>query len=110
LRGKGYEKRQIIMLKQTGIFLSIPLRGKGYEKRHSRIFDRPQNVGARVFIPLRGKGYEKHFISDIDRVDENLKKFPSPCGEKVMKNSRFPRAHSSVDYTGRFHPLAGKRL
>ncbi|MFM6107286.1 MAG: hypothetical protein ACKPEO_17500, partial [Sphaerospermopsis kisseleviana] len=38
-----------------------------------------------VSIPLRGKGYEKHQSNWMIAAGWGLA-FPSPCGEKVMKN------------------------
>jgi hypothetical protein len=64
--------------------VSIPLRGKGYEKHRpkpGRVLYR--GVWASVSIPLRGKGYEKHLQYGRSGW---LREFPSPCGEKVMKN------------------------
>ncbi|MBC5797649.1 hypothetical protein H5968_21480 [Sphaerospermopsis sp. LEGE 00249] len=39
-----------------------------------------------VSIPLRGKGYEKQEKEQVLQEAKAEEWFPSPCGEKVMKN------------------------
>ncbi|MFM6067419.1 MAG: hypothetical protein ACKPBB_11600, partial [Sphaerospermopsis kisseleviana] len=87
LRGKGYEKHQSNWMIAAGWGLAFPspCGEKVMKNVEQYIFTRTDRKGNKVSIPLRGKGYEKR--QKHLRSPEGYLLFPSPCGEKVMKNT-----------------------
>ena len=59
--------------------VSVPLRGYGFEMLPSRL---EEGERLRVSVPLRGYGFE---IFNTTIASEDDVKFPSPCGDMVLK-------------------------
>ena len=85
LRGKDSHERANIA--QYGISVwnvSVPLRGKDSHERGGGFNTPVGKIG--VSVPLRGK--DSHELKDAEAARRNLSTFPSPCGEKIVMNTK----------------------
>ena len=82
--------------------VSVPLRGFGYETT-TKTYRFSEQFGLEVSVPLRGFGYETGghaypvWFGDF--------RFPSPCGDLVMKRINVAGINPVLDSC--FRPLAG---
>ena len=88
--------------------VSVPLRGMGNETKYLEC-EMFGTLIVSVSVPLRGMGNEtapseNRTIFQWDRLDQ---KFPSPCGEWVMKRCLVPARPLRLSYSNGFRPLAG---
>jgi len=80
LRGRGHEIRYLLIGTLIFGFVSVPLRGRG----HEILLRSPRRLRSNVSVPLRGRGHEIVAEYILETTGSNVK-FPSPCGEEVMK-------------------------
>ena len=107
LRGKGRDQLRTSfkgMSLWKRMRVSVPLRGKGRDQPYGYKRTRPLKP---VSVPLRGKGRDQLLTVEHELRDENFRKFPSPCGEKVGINIQNGSNLGCKAWS--FRPLAGKR-